>query len=596
MERLRPWRTAVIRPAAQSAGTPGTMRTLRPGLLFFLAAPLLLWLAGGLYLPILAPALEPWARWLAALAIVILAGLSLVAHAAAHLAVARRLGAELPERLPLEPLGDSAQVWPRSPLARHEALITLAGPLSNAAIAALAGLLWWAQLAPALDAVALFVAAFNGALAALNLAPAYPFDGGRLMRLVLVGAVGRPERAGVVAGWTLVGAMLAWGAYIASTRSRFSGETSLALIMVGALIALSLKTHLAWHEPAAALRVGPRSLQQSMAALLSAVLIAPALAILPTPYGLYAPGHAVPVAPMVEVSALEPEPTEGALLLTTVIGQTPILAGQWLVGQFDPAITIVPPEQVVPPEVSPQALMAENARMLEESEVMAMVVGLRLAGYDAAVTGSGASVLQVLPESLAHDLLRPGDRIIALEGRTVRTASDLLVALGEHDAELPVEAVVVREGRTLRIQLPLLPPTAPDGPPRLGISIGTAGLTVEATVPVEIQPRSIIGGPSAGLMFTLAIYDRLTPGDLTGGQQIAGTGTMSRDGRVGPIGGVAQKVAAAERAGATYFLVPRENAADARRVARRITIIEVGHVSEALAALERISAPTGVSQ
>src|SRR5690606_28603224 len=102
--------------------------------------------------------------------------------------------------------------------------------------------------------------------------------------------------------------------------------------------------------------------QQGMAALLSAVLIAPALAILPTPYGLYAPGHAVPVAPMVEVSALEPEPTEGALLLTTVIGQTPILAGQWLLGQFDPAITIVPPEQVVPPEVSPQALMAENAR------------------------------------------------------------------------------------------------------------------------------------------------------------------------------------------------------------------------------------------
>ena len=98
-------------------------------------------------------------------------------------------------------------------------------------------------------------------------------------------------------------------------------------------------------------------------------------------------------------------------------------------------------------------------------------------------------------------------------------------------------------------------------------------------------------------MFTLAIYDRLTPGDLTGGLRVAGTGTVSRDGRVGPIGGGAQKVAAAERAGAVYFLAPQENAADARRAARRITVIEVSHVADALAALQGLSGtPAGATQ
>lgn len=593
MDRPHPARDAAAAHAPPGAGWHDIPRRFRLAPLTILAAPALLWLAATLYLPILVPTLAAPMRWLVALAVVALAGLSLAAHVLAHAAAARALGVPLPERLPLALFGDAAQRWPAAPRARDEALIALAGPAANAALGALAALLWQAPLGAVPGALVLFVAVGNGALAAANLAPAYPFDGGRLLRLALVGAARRPARVSAVAGWAMAGALLAWGAAVVATRSRLSGETGAALGGAAALIALALAAHRPQDVPALDRLGGRVLLRRGAAVLLGAVLCVPALALIPMPHGLYAPGGAVPVAPMVEVSALPPDATQGELLLTTVVGQTPILALQWLAGQVDPAVTIVPPEQVVPPETTPQGLMADNARMLAESEIVATVVGLRMAGYDAVVTGSGARVLEVFPESPAHGLLQPDDRIVALDGASVRTASELLLVLGELDPGHPVVAEVRRGNAMLRLQLPLLPPTAPEGPPRIGITIGTADLAVEALVPVRIQPHSIIGGPSAGLMFTLAIYDRLTPGDLTGGQRIAGTGTVSPDGQVGPIGGVAQKVAAAERAGATYFLTPHENAADARRAARRITIIEVGSVMEAITALQSLAPAAG---
>jgi PDZ domain-containing protein len=90
-------------------------------------------------------------------------------------------------------------------------------------------------------------------------------------------------------------------------------------------------------------------------------------------------------------------------------------------------------------------------------------------------------------------------------------------------------------------------------------------------------------------MFTLAVYNAVTPDDITGGRKIAGTGTISLDGSVGPIGGVQQKVAAAEAAGAEYFLAPAENYNDARLVARHIKIVKIATVDEALAFLQGIS-------
>jgi PDZ domain-containing protein len=136
--------------------------------------------------------------------------------------------------------------------------------------------------------------------------------------------------------------------------------------------------------------------------------------------------------------------------------------------------------------------------------------------------------------------------------------------------------------------VPLLPAAEPDGPPRIGVSVQSAGYAVDLPFPVQIEPRKIGGGPSAGLMFALTTYNLVTPDDLTRGHRIAGTGTIALDGTVGPVGGVAQKVVAAERAGAEYFLVPRANYASAQHAARRITVVPVANVQEAIAFLRRL--------
>ena len=104
----------------------------------------------------------------------------------------------------------------------------------------------------------------------------------------------------------------------------------------------------------------------------------------------------------------------------------------------------------------------------------------------------------------------------------------------------------MRDQQSMDVSVPLIAPTITNTTPRLGIVIGSAGSDVQLPFPVQIVPEKIVGGPSAGLMFTLAVYNAVTPTDITGGRKIAGTGTISLDGTVGPIGGVEQKVAAAE--------------------------------------------------
>ncbi len=132
------------------------------------------------------------------------------------------------------------------------------------------------------------------------------------------------------------------------------------------------------------------------------------------------------------------------------------------------------------------------------------------------------------------------------------------------------------------VAVPLMPAGKEGEPPRIGITIESAGFEANLPIPVKIVPQKIVGGPSAGLLFTLTVYDLLTPGDLTGGHVIAGTGAINLDGTVGPIGGVAQKVAGAEFAGAEYFLSPPDNYAEALAAAQKIHVIKVATAADAI--------------
>jgi Lon-like protease len=314
--------------------------------------------------------------------------------------------------------------------------------------------------------------------------------------------------------------------------------------------------------------------------------------LLMTNNGLDAPGAALQVEPMVEVPAQYRHAHRGTFLLTAVFSQAPMPAAGWYLAQVTPIVKLLPPEKIAADQPSPQESARQGFQMLDQSEVVAEAVGVRLAGYPSDITGKGAQVDAIIPESLAKGLLQPGDVITAVNGQPVSSATNLINLVRTLNPHALAKLHVLRSSMpgdsAVDVMTGLLPPLEAGGPPRIGISVEDAGFDYHLPFPVKIIPQKIVGGPSAGLMFTLTVYNLLSPVDLTGGHKIAGTGTISPDGSVGPIGGVEQKVAAAEMVGAEYFFSPADNYADALKAAHRIKVIKVEKVEQAVAFLRSL--------
>ncbi|MCB0210226.1 MAG: PDZ domain-containing protein [Anaerolineae bacterium] len=548
-----------------------------------------LWAIGTLFVPIFSAFFTPLETWLVAVVTMVLSVASLVGHSAAHQGAARITGSTHSGDVPLYPVGDAAQTWPPAPTAGREAVAALAGPFASLALAGLAYGVWNVQFNGYINTVSLFLFLFNGGVAVLNLAPIFPLDGGRLVRAMVWGLLARPA----LAAWlervvSLLGIVLVagWGLFLISQPVRFSGSTGASTLLLAGLLFVMLIVHpiRPWIRP-----TPPRPslgsllfLRAPLTGLIIVMMLGLTLMLVPTNNGLEAPGIATSVEPMVEVPDDYRQPVQGSFLLTTVFSQTPISVGQWLIGQFSPVIRLVPPERIVPPDTTVQEVALRNYRMLEDSEQAAAAVGLRLAGYDAQVRGLGARVLSVLPNSPSYDILQPGDVVVGVNSQPVEAVTDLTSQLARQPLDDQVVLQIERDMLPLTVTTTLMPPAEPGQPPRIGIGVEDVGFDINLPFPVEIIPQKIIGGPSAGLMFTLTVYNMVTPTDLTGGRTIAGTGTISLDGTVGPIGGVQQKVAGAEMAGAEYFLSPPENYDDAAAVARRIKVIKVATATEAI--------------
>jgi len=291
---------------------------------------------------------------------------------------------------------------------------------------------------------------------------------------------------------------------------------------------------------------------------------------------------------MIEIQAPHRYPHGGTFILTSVLSQTPIVGGEWLLSKLDPAVKLVPPVSVVPDNASPQTVARQGFQMLDESETTAIIVGLRQARYTVDMVGKGVRVVDLLPESPAQGQLLPGDVITGLNGNPITTTEGLINQVQALDPHATAQLQVEHGQRQVMVAVPVIPPSPANPHPRLGIQIESAGSDVKLPFPVKIVAQKIVGGPSAGLMFTLTVYNMLTPQDLTGGRKIAGTGTINLDGTVGPIGGVEQKVAAAEAVGATYFLSPPDNYAAALSAARHIKVVKVATVEQAIAFLRSL--------
>ncbi|MGE5593621.1 MAG: PDZ domain-containing protein [Betaproteobacteria bacterium] len=301
-------------------------------------------------------------------------------------------------------------------------------------------------------------------------------------------------------------------------------------------------------------------------------------------YVVIGPGPAESLATMISVEGGARD-AKGDFLLTAVTSRPASLVS-CVAAAMSPVVDLVPRSQEIPRGMDMNKYLKVMEGMMRESEVIAGAVALRKLGYEVHVE-TVVRVEEVLKDSPARGMLEEGDVILAVDGRPVGTADEVVKRIGARSPGTPVDLTILREGRTLDFTVPTVPHPEDRTQAAVGVLVSPS-ITHDLPVKITIDPHEIKGS-SAGLMFTLEILDQLDPRDLTAGQIIAGTGTISLDGTVGPIGGVKQKVAAAERAGARYFLVPVENARGAREAATRLEVMPVGDIDEALHALDEIA-------
>ncbi|MHB2015671.1 MAG: PDZ domain-containing protein, partial [Candidatus Xenobia bacterium] len=218
------------------------------------------------------------------------------------------------------------------------------------------------------------------------------------------------------------------------------------------------------------------------------------------------------------------------------------------------------------------------------SKLTAKLVALRLTHVPVHLSTNGVRIVSFLPASRASSRLQQGDVIEQVDETSVQRYQDLRAALhGKRPGET-VRMRVERAGTTLEEQVPTIDA---DGHTMIGIEVENHFDDSALPRRITINTRSIQGG-SAGLMFTLEILRQLRGVDLAHGHVVAGTGTIDDVGDVGPVEGVAQKLVAAQRAGATIFMVPEENVCDLPRDTGGVRIIPVRTIHDALAALSRL--------
>jgi Lon-like protease len=284
-------------------------------------------------------------------------------------------------------------------------------------------------------------------------------------------------------------------------------------------------------------------------------------AVASMPFGTYAPGVTINVLgksggkPIIGVQGHRTYRDTGQLRMTTVSVTEPntrldllTLMHTW----FSRDDAIYPYSILYPTNVSTAQSTKQGQQEMTSSKDAAVAAALSRLGYDVAKL----KIVKVKKGMPAEGKLRAGDILTRVGDTPVGGTTDVLKLVGAVPAGQSIPITVRRQGKLVRVRVT---PTSVQGTKLIGVTLGV-DYHFPFQVTVDIKH---IGGPSAGLMFALGIYDTLTPGSLTSGGVVAGTGTISADGTVGEIGGIQQKIAGARRDGAQLFLVPPANCDDA---------------------------------
>jgi PDZ domain-containing protein len=302
------------------------------------------------------------------------------------------------------------------------------------------------------------------------------------------------------------------------------------------------------------------------------------------PYVAFSPGPTSDAVNSVTADGVELFPPSGELLMLTVVSQDVNLF-EALIAGIDPSIDLVPKEAVRREGESDEDYRNRVLQQMDDSNFRAIAVALGFLGYE--MVPVEVVINEFVEDVPAADVLELGDTILEIDGVAVSSVADIGPLLEGRSVGSTLMLKVGRDGETLDLEVVLAERTDEPGVAMIGVVLGEL---TRPPFPIELRPGDI-GGPSAGMMHTLAIIDSLTEGDLTGGEVIAGTGTIRIDGTIGAIGGIRQKVVGAEAAGARYILVPVDNYERALTAERSsIEIVPVATIEEAIDFLDGLSA------
>lgn len=325
-----------------------------------------------------------------------------------------------------------------------------------------------------------------------------------------------------------------------------------------------------------------------------------AVAVIPSDFVIESPGPVFDTlgtvdadggtVPLIDIPAQQTYPTTGSLDMLTVstLGDPDNRVTLLQVAQawLDPSQKLVPLDDAFPDGLTSKESADIAAAQMEASQQASVAAALSLAGYDYETT---VSVVAATEGGPSEGKLLAGDVIVAVNKEPTEDPDTLHTLIGINGTEKPLTVSVVREGKPTNVVI--TPTLAEDGQPVIGVQI-----TETFVFPFDVNVQlSDVGGPSAGQIFALAIFDKLTPGSLNGGLAVAGTGTITPDGQIGAIGGITQKLYGAQRAGAKIFLAPSANCKDiaAGSIPEGLQIFAVDTLSDSLYVLDTLS--TGAS-
>ena len=319
-------------------------------------------------------------------------------------------------------------------------------------------------------------------------------------------------------------------------------------------------------------------------------IIISSLSLIQTEYYFMSPGP--PYQWDIDYGDIENYEFDGSLYQLTVRrDEANVLIYIWSL--VNDSYDLYPREVILPDGVTPKELSEISIQNMRTSENVAIAVALKNLGYEISSKGDGVAVVGILDDSPVKDKLKKGDLLNSINNKNISSATEFISTLRTYSIGETVSIGLLREidgnKKTLTIETTLIEHVEYEGEPMVGFLATTVNERFDFPFEIDIKTGNV-GGPSAGLMMALNVYNNLIPEDLTNSMIVAGTGTIEIDGSVGPVGGIKQKVIAAKKAGAELILVPVANFDEAKIFETEETaVVAVDSFSEALSVISQYS-------